>query len=215
MHHLTIDHHNETVTITDHPSFDDAHRTLLKYVVAADYYLRPVQNTAAHTRYQLLRPADPDDPKPRRDPRITGTATITELPETGLPVAATYFAAGDARRWIGEHADKWLHGSASDPGYHHPMAVLTIAHGEAHCFLHAGTLLPEAARLGGVDDLAHLDQKVIKALRHSAISSNTNPDHSAVIAQEVQRLLPARTGDHHTAALIWYYTLIRWGATAP
>src|ERR1700741_1116872 len=48
MHQLTIDHHNQPVTITDHPNFDTAHRALLKYVVGADYYLCPVRTTAAH-----------------------------------------------------------------------------------------------------------------------------------------------------------------------
>jgi hypothetical protein len=85
-------------------------------------------------------------------------STITELPDPGLPVAAPYFAACDAQRWVCEHADKWLHGSATDPGYHYPMAVLTMAHGETHCFLYAGTLLPEAARLADLGDLASPDQ---------------------------------------------------------
>ena len=63
----------------------------------------------------------------------TDPATVADQtrPDTGLPLAAMYFAACDAQSWIGEHADKWLHGSATDPGYHYPMAVLTIAHGEA------------------------------------------------------------------------------------
>jgi hypothetical protein len=54
MHQLTIDHYSESVSITDHADFGDAHRALLKYVVGADYYLRTVQNTAAHTSYELV-----------------------------------------------------------------------------------------------------------------------------------------------------------------
>ena len=215
MHQLTIDHDSQPVTITAHPSFDDAQRALLKYVVGADYYLRPVQTTAARTSYQLLRLADPDDPEAARDPRSTGAATIEELPDTELPVSATYFAACDAQRWIADHAGTWLHGSATDPGYHYPMAVLTMAHGEARCLLRAGTLLPEAARLAGADDLACPDQAALEALRHTAISSHSSRDDPVGIADAVAPLAPAGTGDHQRAALIWYYTLIRWGAGAP
>jgi hypothetical protein len=215
VHQLTINHDNQSVSITGHADFGDAHRALLKYVVGADYYLRTVQNTAAHTSYELLRLADLDDPAPARGPRITGIATIEELPDTELPVPAPYFAAGDAQRWIADHAGKWLHGSATDPGDRYPMAVLTMARGEARCHLRAGTLLPEAARLAGADDLAHPDQAALEALRHNATSSDSNPDNPAAIAEEARHLLPAGTGEHQTAALVWYYALIRWGVTAP
>jgi hypothetical protein len=215
VHQLTIDHHNEPVAITDHPDFDAAHRALLKYVVGADYYLRPVQTTAAHTRYQLLRLADLDDPTPTRHPRIAGSATITQLSDAELPVSAHYFAACHAQRWIADHAGTWLHGSDTDPGYRYPTAVLTMAHGEARCHLRAGTLLPEAAPLAGVQGCASPDRAALEALRRNAISSASNPDEPATIAHVAQQLLPAGTGDHQRAALIWYYTLIRWGAGTP
>jgi hypothetical protein len=158
MHQLTIDHDSKSVSITDHPDFGDAHRALLQYVVGADYYLRRVQNAAAHTSYELLRVADLDDPTPARDPHVTGIATIEEVPAAELPVSAPYFTACDAQRWISDHAAMWLYGSATDPGYSYPMAVLTVAHGEARCYLRAGTLLPEAADLAGVQGVAHPDQ---------------------------------------------------------
>jgi hypothetical protein len=215
VHQLTIEDDNKSVATTDYPNFDDAHRALLKYVVRADYYLRPVQTTAAHTSYELLRLADLDDPTPTRHPRITGSATIKELPDTELPLSVSCFAACDVQHWIADHAGTWLHGSATDPGYRYPMAVLTMAHGEARYLLRAGTLLPEAARLAGVEDSACPDQPALEALRHKVISSDTNPDNPSAIADAVQQLLPAGTGDHQSAALVWYYALIRWGVSAP
>jgi hypothetical protein len=212
MHQLTIDHASKPVSITDHPSFDHAHRALLRYVVRADYYLRPVPTAAAHTRYELLRVADLDDPTPAPDPRVTGVATIEQRFDTGLPAAA--FAARDAQRWISDHAGKWLHGSSTDPGYHYPMAVLTMARGEAHCYLRAGTLLPEAARLAGLNDAAHLNQATADVVRHNAITDTSAPQSPAAIAAAVTRLLPADTNDEHTAALSWYYALLRWGVRA-
>jgi len=185
-------------------------------VVRADYYLRPVPTAAAHTRYELLRPIDLDDPTPTSDPRVTGVATIEQRFETGLPAAA--FAARDAQRWISDHANKWLHGSATDPGYHYPMAVLTMARGEARCYLRAGTLVREAARLAGLNDTAHFNQAAADVVRHNAITDTTdttNPDSPAAIAAAVTRLLPADTNDEHTAALSWYYALLRWGVRAP
>jgi hypothetical protein len=83
MHQLTIGPASESVNITDHPNFADAQRALLKYVVAANYYLQLVHRTAAHTSYQLLRLADPDDPRPTRHPQVIGIATIEELPDRG------------------------------------------------------------------------------------------------------------------------------------
>jgi hypothetical protein len=205
VHQLTI----------DDPNFDDAHRALLTYVVDADYYLRPVHGSAAHTRYQLLRLADPDAPAPAREPCITGSATIQELPRAELPLCTLYFTAVDAQRWIAEHAGTWLHGSGTDPGYRYPMAVLTIAHGEAHYLLRAGTLLPEAAWLAGVEDCACPHQAALEALRHNAISPHSNPADPAALAEAVAQLAPAGTGDHQRAALIWYYALIRWAAGTP
>jgi hypothetical protein len=108
VHQLTIDDDSTPVAVSDHSSFQDAHRALLRYVIGADYYLRTVDDTAARTRYQLLRLADPDDPRPARTPRITGTATIELLPETELPAPATHFATCDAHRWVAEHAGTWL-----------------------------------------------------------------------------------------------------------
>jgi hypothetical protein len=80
MHQVTIHHERNSVSITDHANFGEAHQALLKYVVNADYYLRAAQSTRAHTRYELLRLAGLDDPAPARRPHVTGIATIKELP---------------------------------------------------------------------------------------------------------------------------------------
>ena len=82
MHQLSIDHDTKSVSISDHPDFDDAHHALMQYVIGADYYLRPVQNAPTHTSYELLRLADDDDPARVRHPRITGIAVISELTPT-------------------------------------------------------------------------------------------------------------------------------------
>jgi hypothetical protein len=79
MHQLTIAA-AKTVTVTDHDGPDDARAALLNYAVTGDYYLRPVQTTAAHTSYELLRLDDEVEPGHyRHEPRIAGTANIEEL----------------------------------------------------------------------------------------------------------------------------------------
>jgi hypothetical protein len=212
VHQLTIDHDSQSVTITAHPDFDTAHRALLKYVVGADYYLRPVHTTAAHSSHQLLHLADPDDPTPTRHPHITGSATIRQLPDTELPVSAPI--SRPATRNASSPTTPAPGYTDTDPGCRHP-AVLTMAHGEARRHLRAGTLLPEAARLAGVEDCASPEQAALQALRHNAISSASNPDDPATIADAVQQLPPAVTGDHQAAALVCYYALIRWGVKTP
>jgi hypothetical protein len=179
MHKLTIDDDGTPVAISGHSSFHDAHRALLRYAIGADYYLHTVDDTAARTRYRLLRLADPDHPRPGRAPRITGTATIEHLPDTGPPVPSAQLAAPEAHRWIAEHAGTWRHGSATD-----------------------------------ADDLSHPGQAALEAVRHSAISGEPT-DNPAAIAAAVGRLQPADTSDQQTAALIWYHTLLCWGANAP
>ena len=215
MHQLTIDHNAKSVSISEHPDFGDAHRALLQYVVGADYYLRPIQNTPAHISYELLRLADIDDPAIGRNPTITGVAVIEERTEHQLPVSAPYFAACEAQRWISDNGNKWLHGSTTDPGYHYPMAVLTMAHGEAHHHLRAGTVLREAARLAGAADIAQPDASAIEALRDNAISTDSHTHNPAAIATAVQQMLPAGITDQQTAALVWYYALILWGVRTP
>ena len=79
MHQLTIDHNNRSTSISEHPNYEDAQRALLAYVVGADYYLCAVQNTAAHTSYELLRLADINEEAPSRNPSVTGVATIEPI----------------------------------------------------------------------------------------------------------------------------------------
>ena len=72
MYVLTIDHDSRAVSISDHPDFDAAHKTLLEYVVGADYYLKPIQTSRPHTSYELVQLLDDDDdtePVERRRPR--------------------------------------------------------------------------------------------------------------------------------------------------
>ena len=80
MHQLTIGHGRAAVVVSRHADLAAARRALLRYVVAADYYLWPVAHPSAPARYELLDLGDPDEPPARRDPRIAGTATIIELP---------------------------------------------------------------------------------------------------------------------------------------
>lgn len=215
MHQLTIDHDTQSGSVSDHPDFTDAHQALLKYVVGADYYLRPVQNTTARTSYELLRLADLDDPRPCREPQGAGVATIEVISDNELQVAAPYFVACDAQTWINDHANKWLYGSSTDPGYHYPMSVLTMARGEAQFCLRAGALLNEAASLAGADSTVRPDQTTVETLRHNAVHNSGVLDSPAAIAAAVQQLLPAGTTKDQTAALIWYYTLLLWGVSAP
>ena len=94
------------------------------------------------------------------------------------------------------------------------MTLLTMAHAAAHYTLRAGAVLPEAASLAGVQDSRAAEQPTVEALRHNAICTATDTRSSAAVATAVQQLLPAGTDDHQTAALVWYYALILWGAGA-
>lgn len=215
MHQLTIDHDTQPGCVSDHDDFTTAHQALLKYVVKADYYLRPVHTTDAHTSYELLRLADLDDPRPCREPQAAGVATIEVISDSERHVAAPYFVACDAQTWVNDHAAIWLYGSSTDPGYHYPMAVLTMARGEARFYLRAGVLLSEAAELAGVDNTIRPDQTIVEAVRRNAVRNTVALDNPAAIADAVQALIPAQTTKHQTAALIWYYTLLLWGVSAP
>jgi hypothetical protein len=215
MHQLTIDHNAKSVSISDHPDFTDAHRALMSYVIGADYYLRQLPSADPHTSYELVQLADDDDPAHLRRPRITGRAVIAELSHTATPVSSPYYTACDAQRWINDHNATWLHGSDTDPGHRYPMTLLTMARAEAHYTLRAGVLLPEAARLAGVEDSPVPAQTTIEALRHNAISNAERAHTAAEVAVAVQQMLPAAVTDQQTAALIWYYALILWGASTP
>lgn len=213
MHQLTIDHDNTSVAISGHRSFSDAHHALLKYVVGADYYLRSVQTTPTHASYELLSLADPDDRAPARHPRVAGIAIIEELAHPAVRAPSPYFAACDACRWLGDHADKWVHGSPTDPGDHYPMSVLTKAHREARGLLDPGALLCEAAYLAGAEHAGAASHQILEALRHNAISAGPATHTPAAVAGVVQALLPANVDEHQIAALIWYYALILWGVS--
>jgi hypothetical protein len=213
MHQLTIDHNAKSVSISEHPDFGDAHGALMTYVIGADYYLRQLPSPELTTSYELVQLADDDDPTHLRRPRVTGRAVITKLSHTAPPVSSPYYTACDAQRWIDDHKATWLHGSDTDPGHRYPMTVLTMASGEAHYTVRAGVLLPEAARLADIEDSPAAEQSTLEALRHNAIGNADRTHTPAELAAAVQQMLPAGVTEQQTAALIWYYALILWGAT--
>jgi hypothetical protein len=71
---------------------------------------------------------------------------------------------------------------------------------EARRLLRAGTPLPQAAHLAGVDHSHTPAQPALEGLRHNALTGRTHPDDPAAIAQDARQAPPAGTGDHHTAA---------------
>ena len=116
MYTLTVDA-GPAVTASEHPDRDAAHRALMRYVVAADYYLHPIHTGPAHTTYELLALPDPDDrpgpqqPAPhrrsrhhRQQPADADAAIMTTQPRPLHAVpecdGATDTAADD--RWRGE-----------------------------------------------------------------------------------------------------------------
>jgi hypothetical protein len=78
----------------------------------------------------------------------------------------------------------------------------------------AGTLLREAAHLADVDPIPHPDQTLLKTLRRDAITRAGTTPSPAELAAAVQRAAPDDTPTTHTAALIWWYALLTWGANA-
>ena len=111
MHQLSIDHDTKSVSISDHPDFDDAHHALMQYVIGADYYLRPVQNAPTHTSYELLRLADDDDsvraPTPASPASLSSRSSptpnrrcrpLTTPPATRSAGSTTTTARGDTDR---------------------------------------------------------------------------------------------------------------------
>jgi hypothetical protein len=217
MHRLTIDH-GHSVTITDHPDRDSAHGALLHYIVGADYYLRPIQDSPTHITYELLELCDPDECDHRHDrPRSVGRATIEDLAAAGaVPADSPYNAAAAAQRWIEDHHVLWNHGADTDPGARYPLAILTAARAEARYLFSAGALLREAAHLAGVEPIGHPDQNLLEDLRHTAITQakSTPEPRPAEIAGAVQEVIHDDTPSAVTAALIWWYALLTWGATA-
>jgi hypothetical protein len=216
MYQLTIDAGAGT-TASEHPDWPTAHRHLIDYVKAQDYYLELIQAGQPHTSYQLLELGDIAEEQRRRDegrhPRTVGHAVIEELSRT--PAAdQPYYAAASARRWIDDHHPLWAHGADTDPGARYPLAVLTAAQAEGRCWFSAGTLLREAAHLADVDPIAQPDPTLLETLRRDAITRAGTTPSSAELAAAVQQAAPADTPTPHTAALIWWYALLTWGADA-
>jgi hypothetical protein len=218
MYQLSIDH-GRSVTITEHPDRDDAQGALLRYVIGADYYLRPIQLTDMHSSYELLQLgelAEPDHPL-YRGPRSAGHAVIEQrTDESAVPADSPYNAAAAARRWIDERSDIWDHGSESDPGTRYPLAVFTAARAESRGWFSAGTLIREAAHLAGGEPITSPGQALLDNLRQAAISAaRSRPQpRPAEIASAVIQSTPADTPPAHTASLIWWYALLTWGVSA-
>lgn len=211
MYQLSIDHQGRSVTTTDHPDRDDAHRSLLNYVIGADYYLRPLATDADTIRYELLALAEADSRATR--PHHTGHATIAPTQDEVSPTTA-YYAAVAAQRWIADHHDTWHHGSDTDPGARYPLAVLTAAQAEGRCWFSAGALWREAAQLAGVERPAAPDQHVLETLRHHALAQAGADLSPAELAAAVHSALPTATTADQASALTWWYVLLTWGATA-
>ncbi|MUL48405.1 hypothetical protein FZI85_27835 [Mycobacterium sp. CBMA293] len=205
MHQLTIDRPGQSASVTDHDDFQDAHRALIAYVVGADYYLHALDNTTAATTYEMLIV-----PENHGGPTITGLAIIEQRTAVELPVSAPYFAACEARRWITDHQVDWDFG---DPR-RYPVAVLSMAQGEARYTLRAGALITEAASLAGATESAPPKLNTLEAVRRNAIENTASVTSPAQIATAVQQLLPAGATAQQAAALTWYYALIQWGVNA-
>jgi hypothetical protein len=217
MYQLSIDHRGRSVTISDHPSRDHAHRSLLDYVIGADYYLRPLATAGAEaTRYELLQLAEADTTAHR--PTSAGHATIAPMPAEGTSAGdapSPYRAAAEAQRWIAHHQVTWDHGSDTDPGTRYPLAVLTAAQAEGRCWFSAGALWREAVHLSGVDPVDQPDQHLLEALRRNVLAAEPGACPTAAeLAAAVQTALPESITAAHTCALIWWYALLNWGKNA-
>lgn len=208
MYQLTVDA-ADTVDVTDHPDRDDAHGQLMRRAVTGDYYLRTVQTTPVHATYELLHLAEG-----HRRPRSAGHAIIERIDSAGLlAVDPPERAAAAARLWIAHHQIGWTHGSDADPGDGFPAAILGAARAEAREWFDAGLLLSEAARLAGVGPIPRPGQQRLEALRHTAINAPAHRDDR--LADVVAAQLRGPTSAASLAALIWWYALLSWGATAP
>ena len=216
MYQLTIDAPTGH-TVSEHPDWPTAHRHLIDYVKARDYYVELVQAGQPHTSYELLDLGDIAEEQRCRaqghHPRTVGRAVIEQLTpsQTAEP---PYYAAAAARRWIDDHHPLWAHAGDTDSGTRYPLAVLTAAQAEGRCWFSAGTLLREAAHLAAVDPIPHPDQALLETLRREAITRADTTPSPAELAAAVQHAAPDDTPTTHTAALIWWYALLTWGANA-
>ncbi|MCP9276940.1 hypothetical protein [Mycolicibacterium arenosum] len=207
MYRLTVDA-ADAVAVTEHPDRDAAHGRLMRHVVTGDYYLRTVRTGPAHSTYEMLHLADH-----RRRPRSAGHAVIEHVDPERRPPIDPHVVADAACDWIARHERAWRHGHDTDSRGGYPGAVLTTARAEARTWFPAGAALPEAARLADAETASPLPQVRLEELRRRAVTAAAPLDArlaDTVIAQ-LDPAAPAST----TAALIWWYSLITWGATAP
>ena len=218
MYQLTI-HAGGGRTASEHPDWPTAHRHLIDYVKARDYYVELVQAGLPHTSYELLDLGDVAEEQScraqGRHPRTVGHAVIEELTRT--PTAdPPYYAAAAARRWIDDQRGWQVTGVRDGTPFPERVFVLLSAEPEGRCRLAADVLLREAAELAGVEPIPDPDQALLETLRRDAIRREgaTPSPAPAELAAIVQLAAPADTSAAHMAALIWWYALLTWGATA-
>ena len=211
MHDLTITTDTAHNT-TPYNDFDDAHRALMSHVIAEDLYLHAQWPTARTvTAFDLVR-LDAE----RGKTRIAGTATIA--PAAGKTVVGHYYSACQAQTWISDHVVIWEHGRDDEPGVSYPRAVLSAAQAEAYGHVKAGMIFAETAALcdAANADMPRPSHHTFERLRDSARAAghnNTTLTAAALADAVTGQLTPDITAEQ-TAALIWYYALIMWGATA-
>jgi hypothetical protein len=155
--------------------------------------------------------------KPKTHLPVIGTATVDHT--AGKPVVTPYYSAVAAMRWTADRTSTWQFGSDTDPGVRYPLAVLTAARAEARYWLAAGTVYPEAANLSdaGTSDVVRPRPHTLERVRDNAIHSaraGTITAPAQLAAAVDLQLTPDITAEQ-TAAIIWYYALILWGASAP
>lgn len=213
MYQLSINHQGRSVTTTDHPDHDDAHRSLISYVIAADYYLRPLSTDTDTVRYELLALADPDRRAAR--PQHTGHATISAVTSPATTAAADVdYAARQAHEWISHHEATWKFGTAGSRGSRYPLAVLNTAQAEAQYLLGAGTLWPEAAQMATSNVVAAPGRDQLESLRWHAVEHTGAHRSPSALSAAVQAGLPEHLDTHQTMTLTWWYALLSWGVTA-
>ena len=212
MYQLSIEHQGRSRSVTDHVDREHAHRSLLDYVIGADYYLRPLPTGSDTTRYELLALAEPTAAPATPGAPDTPPSNQQPAPPTahGQPLRRRRRRAPLAQRSPADVGQRMR----TDPGTRYPLAVLTTARAEGRYWFTAGTLWREAAQLAGTDTTATPDQHLLETLRHRAIAHAAHQLGPADLAAAVVAELPEHTTAEHTNALIWCYALLRWGATA-
>ncbi len=211
MYELTIDVENDVHT-TAFDDFPEAHQALMSQIVAQDLYLHPRRPATPNApSFTLLRLEEGET----RGPRVIGSATIE--PTAAKPVIRQQKSAEDALRWTAEHTATWRHGSDTDRGVRYPLAVLAAARAEARYGVTAGHIFTEAARLSDASpDTPRPPQHSFERMRARAVAAarNSTITTGADLVESMKAEPDENFTAEQTAALIWYFALILWGAPA-